>query len=852
MSEADDLAFFEPHNSSVSSVAEEVNDLTDAAIIVESPNQESSPVASPLSHSVTSNEDPASYAPPATATSGATTNIVQKVSSSPRLHAGSPRFGSEKELSSSILNKKFATLSSPLSSSVSASVNSGNKYATLSAPVRTRETRRTTVTAPDGKEKSFANNLRHDFRGIARHCREELQEMKSAQSVLRAYCMAELEHGRTMVKLLEGKSSSDSSNNISSTHSGSNNKLNELPPIRSQSLEEQASCLADAWGKGRWAMILATQARIKTAKELMELFLDPLDEWIKGAEITLKNAVNRQVRAKQNVDAAKENVNKNLLHCRRLIQQTKDAKEHKEQKEKEEPSSASWLMSRVSSRFSEIAGTTYDDLQKKLIASVTTYKESIDHANTLQHRYYGEDMTCLLRELQAFESERINLWTEGLCKFAGLEKQNNLPIVGIFNTYLENVSMFDATQEIPSWIDYALDRDPPPPSENDPTLTGFESYQLDVSISSIQNGRYDRNPKSPFFVNVEECVNGQLENYSRELQCPAVVIYLTQAIRSSGGLKTEGIFRLTDEKEALQALEQQLEQGNYASFPPIATPHAYAVTLKRWFKQLPDPVFPSHTAVVQYIRDLTELIDKRKAQKDDTPVTLLPSFLSSPMLKSVSHLVTLLREIAQPENSAVNRMTLQSLATMFAPCLFGSGSRDANNAKSEASALQMLFEFFPVNSASLARDLQLYEEGTTAGSIVQRPRVIDVPAVLRSLSSPEGLEYVAKVCDAPFRATQHTPSVEALDLLFQTSKPEFSAIPGPLKDQLPNLLKKYVADSAYAFGSDSVADMNMARICHAVISAGANYKTFGAMRIAFPAIAPIESIYNQLAEPTEY
>lgn len=852
-----------------------VDEITDAVMVIESPTNSAVNVDS---QSISNN---LAVVPPVTVSPTASPVASPVVSPMASPTSASESRGSDssvvfvKDVSRGSAQNKYATLSGPLPPSGKTGVPAG----------RTR-----TSTVTDGRERAFATHLRHDFRGIIRHCREEVQEMKAAHALLKSYCIAELEHNRSMAKLLEGKTEV--------TKGSGNNEA--FQPCKPQALEEPTNSLGDAWNKGRSAILSATHARVKSAKDLIEMLLNPLEEWIKTAETTLKAIATRQVKAKANVDAAKDTVTKNLNQCRRLIQQTKDAKENKEHKEKEEPSStSSWLMSKVSSRISEIAGTTYDDLQKKLVQAVTAYKESIDHANTLQHRFYGEETTYLLRELQQFESDRINVWTQSLLKYARLEKQNNTPVLTLFNNYLENIALFDASQELPTWIDWEAEREPPPSADNDPALTGFETYQLDVSIGSIMSGKYDRNSKSPFFVTVEECVLQQVNDFSYELQCPAVVIYLAQGVRVSGGLKTEGIFRLTDEKDALHSLEQQLEQGNYSVYPNIS-PHAYAVTLKRWFKQLPDAMFTSHSVVVQYIRELMEVIDKRKTQNDDTPITLLPSFLSLPRLRCLAHLVTLLREVALSVNSSANRMTLQSLATMFAPCMFGSGSRDANNAKSEASALQMLFEYFPVDAASVTKDMQHYEEGrimqqhqqqqqqpppepakslgearpsnergpapppsasatsaapananaaVIAPEHTHEPRVYDVAAVLRALASPEGLEYVAKVCDAPFRATLHAPSVEQLDALFQQQpRPAFSAIPPPLKDQLPNLLKRYVADTNYRFGTEEELDLAMARVCAAVISTGTNYKTFSAMRIAFPAITPIEPLFNQIMQ----
>ena len=84
-----------------------------------------------------------------------------------------------------------------------------------------------------------------------------------------------------------------------------------------------------------------------------------------------------------------------------------------------------------------------------------------------------------------------------------------------------------------------------------------------------------------------------------------------------------------------------------------------------------------------------------------------------------------------------------------------------------------------------------------------------IQALAVFLATEEPLQYLMHVCDAPFRSTLHRPSVDKLDDLFQQGIPVFAAVPLPLRDQLPNLLKAYVKSSDFLFGYDPKSDAAM-------------------------------------------
>ncbi|KAF8626759.1 hypothetical protein AX15_004708 [Amanita polypyramis BW_CC] len=146
---------------------------------------------------------------------------------------------------------------------------------------------------------------------------------------------------------------------------------------------------------------------------------------------------------------------------------------------------------------------------------------------------------------------------------------------------------------------------------------------------------------------------------------PRVVRESIQFLRETG-LREEGLFRRSPQSTMLRAAQEAYDRGNLVSLHTFGDPHIAAVLLKKFLRDLPEPIFserlypviqrcpapspdPSNTASIYYIRE-----------------TLLPELAPCAyiLLSQVFHLM---HEVSL--QSSINRMDAYNLAVVLCPNL---------------------------------------------------------------------------------------------------------------------------------------------------------------------------------------
>ncbi|TEB20117.1 hypothetical protein FA13DRAFT_1743366 [Coprinellus micaceus] len=126
------------------------------------------------------------------------------------------------------------------------------------------------------------------------------------------------------------------------------------------------------------------------------------------------------------------------------------------------------------------------------------------------------------------------------------------------------------------------------------------------------------------------------------------IAYLHQA-----GLLEEGIFRRSPSSALLRAAQDAYDRGNVVSLETFGDPNLAAVLLKKFLRDLPEPIFPESLypiiAAIMYLRD-----------------TLLPSLAPCAFIV-LSHILQLMYDVAQ--RSDVNKMGDYNLAIVLTPNL---------------------------------------------------------------------------------------------------------------------------------------------------------------------------------------
>jgi Rho GTPase-activating protein 1 len=106
------------------------------------------------------------------------------------------------------------------------------------------------------------------------------------------------------------------------------------------------------------------------------------------------------------------------------------------------------------------------------------------------------------------------------------------------------------------------------------------------------------------------------------------LLYQKKLTSCAIGLDTEGIFRRSPNSAMMHQMREAYDRGQPVSLPYFDDPHLAAVLLKKFFHDLPDPIFPestystiqacplpsndpSQTACIDYIREIViPLLDK--------------------------------------------------------------------------------------------------------------------------------------------------------------------------------------------------------------------------------------------------
>ncbi|KAL1710361.1 hypothetical protein EV121DRAFT_193081 [Schizophyllum commune] len=196
--------------------------------------------------------------------------------------------------------------------------------------------------------------------------------------------------------------------------------------------------------------------------------------------------------------------------------------------------------------------------------------------------------------------------------------------------------------------------------------------QIDIPPAVYQeNAQYEREIVLP--MPVRSSVFGvpleELMGYDGEKGgIPRVVKDCIQFLRETG-LHDEGLFRRSPQTTLLRAAQAAYDRGQTVSLETFGDPHLAAVLLKKYFRDLPEPIFPDTTYPI--IRkcpvptsdpaDMSAVLYIRE--------TILPELMPCAYIL-LSHVLHLMHEVSLM--SASNRMDAHNLAIVLCPNLVSS------------------------------------------------------------------------------------------------------------------------------------------------------------------------------------
>lgn len=196
---------------------------------------------------------------------------------------------------------------------------------------------------------------------------------------------------------------------------------------------------------------------------------------------------------------------------------------------------------------------------------------------------------------------------------------------------------------------------------------------------------------SYFGETLEDIMEQQRKDENSDLDIPAIMVFLSDAILKLNGCQTEGIFRVPGDADAISELRYQIEKKNF-NLNGCTDPHVPASLLKLWLRELAEPVIPA------YAYDESIEIGKKECDKDAS-VLAWELIESLPEInRLVIHYMTdFLKIIASPDNQKYTKMTLANLAMVFAPNFLRCPSDNPNiifeNTKFEQAFIRILITY---------------------------------------------------------------------------------------------------------------------------------------------------------------
>ncbi|KAF9480037.1 hypothetical protein BDN70DRAFT_878065 [Pholiota conissans] len=202
--------------------------------------------------------------------------------------------------------------------------------------------------------------------------------------------------------------------------------------------------------------------------------------------------------------------------------------------------------------------------------------------------------------------------------------------------------------------------------------------QIDIPPSVYQeNLKFERNITlpTPLRSNIFGVPLEDLMGYHGEKGgIPRVVKDAIQFLRDTG-LQEEGLFRRSPSSSLLRAAQEAYDRGNVLSLETFADPHLAAVLLKKYLRDLPEPIFPECTyGIVKRCPVPAGAADDE--ENDMASVQFVREFLLRELVPCayilLSHVLHLLHDVSL--RSDYNRMDATNLAIVICPNLVKSSN----------------------------------------------------------------------------------------------------------------------------------------------------------------------------------
>ena len=334
---------------------------------------------------------------------------------------------------------------------------------------------------------------------------------------------------------------------------------------------------------------------------------------------------------------------------------------------------------------------------KNIVASAAksakSYADSVTIANTRQHKYNTQDLPYIFTHLQSLEKTRLDLIKHKMLVYTDLQQKMMEERMKSMTEMKKNVLLMQSEADMSMFVEQCLSVYGSREIGRDKSFVYALPYQVKdieegrlasgslsaasstavTSAASTSSASASVNTQAHCFNSTFNTIMTSQRNTHPSLPIPALLSHCLSAMREHGSIQTEGIFRVSITTGELQSLRQACIRGDYSVLHgENVSAHAPAVLMKDWLRSLPEPlIIPAlYNECIQLIKS-TSNINKVPAYE-----SVIAVYMGLPEIHRVilQHLSVLAKEIGQYES--VNRMNIDNLAIVFAPCLMRNPAQD--------------------------------------------------------------------------------------------------------------------------------------------------------------------------------
>lgn len=405
-----------------------------------------------------------------------------------------------------------------------------------------------------------------------------------------------------------------------------------------------------------------TAAHQQSTEDLMHNVISPLNTLEETAKRGMKELNSRVMAAQNVVLAATDQVRKSKKDCMVYIKALKDAVER--QSGKEDTGRARQKTTFGSKVASLRFGSNVSDITEKACTLADQHRDAVQTANDTRERFVSKELPLYLNEYQQYELQRLQQLKLHLTSLNKVFCERDDKLSKISHASTTVLECMRPEDDIMTYVlSIIRDNGMPPPLEP-------YRYSLPCTSEELRNGLLDVDPSSNFHTTLSSLMERQATELPTD-KLPKVLSVILDKLKALQ-FGVEGVFRLSVRKADLEALAGRLDKGEWDALDSVEDPHMVACLLKLWLRSLREPVIEPalyDQAINAVGGSRTRPGDPRLSSVDAADKVLL----TIGELKAVNQEV--IRQLVQLSNAvvsqtAVNRMSMEALSVVFAPCLF--------------------------------------------------------------------------------------------------------------------------------------------------------------------------------------